>query len=132
MPIRQCLAAGGPPAAMMRCLRPLFPACLAVLAAAGCSNQVAIPPAAQDHPPTVTVTGTPSGGGDIETQNATATSTVNVDTGTNLLMTGAASNPGGVKSFAMTIGQGGQTLFQAATSSTPDASGLVPNRLSIL
>jgi hypothetical protein len=70
--------------------------------------------------------------GEIETQTVTGARAVNVDTGTRLLFTAHAANPGGVKAFSIAVAQGAATLYTASTVAAPDASGNVLDGISIV
>jgi hypothetical protein len=80
----------------------------------------------------VTIDAFPSGGGNVEQQDMTMGGIVNVDIGTNLLFTGIASNPGGVKLFSIDVLQNGGTLYSAKIPNTPNSSNKVPNPVRIL
>jgi hypothetical protein len=110
-----------------------------LLIGTGCSQGVTVPPAANDAPPVITVNAfvvqQPSGySGDVEPNknNVTATTAVGVTQGAQVQFSGSAKNPGGVKTFGLTIVQGGTIRYQVTTSSTPDANGRVPDLLSIV
>jgi len=110
-----------------------------ILCGAGCSHNVTIPPAGQDTAPTITmnafVVQQPSGySGDIEPGKANIgmTSSVAVTEGAKVQFSGSAKNPGGVQQFNVTVKQSGQTLYQATTTSTPDANGRAPDLLSLV
>jgi hypothetical protein len=106
----------------------------------GCWKAVKPPSSpALDKPPVISISAQPTSRpntsgpvGDIEKQAVTGPGVVNVDLGTRLLFTASAANPGGVKSFSLTIKQNGATVFTAATSLAPDANGNVSDGISIL
>ena len=110
-----------------------------VLCSLACSQTVTIPPAGDDTAPTLTmnafVVQQPSGySGDVEPGKANVgmTTPVNVTQGARVQFSGSAKNPGGVQHFSVRVTQAGETLYQVTTSSTPDASGHVPDLLSIV
>lgn len=110
-----------------------------ILVTIGCSHNVSIPPAGQDTAPTITINAfvvqQPSGySGDIEPGRANVgmTSSVNVTEGAKVQLSGSAKNPGGVQQFNVTVKQSGQTLYQASTTSVPDANGQVPDLLNLV
>lgn len=94
-----------------------------------CSNRV---PISGNTPPEITVIAYPSGSGNIEEQNTSGPRITNVDIGTKLVFAVTSKNPGGVKDLSVDISTNNTVLFQAATSSTPDASNKVPDQLEIL
>src|SRR5881409_848988 len=95
---------------------------------------VAIPAAALDKPPVITINNFVVGGsGEVSQENVSTTTTVSVLVGTKLMISGYASNPsGGIQKFSLTVSQGGQTLYAVQGSNTPDANNKVPDFLRIL
>jgi hypothetical protein len=107
------------------------------LISAACSKSVTIPPPNQDSPPTVTlnafVVQQPSGySGDVDRANVSDSTSVGVTTGAQIQISGSARNAGGVKSFTISIRQANRVVFQATATAAPDATGMVPDLLSIL
>ena len=98
-----------------------------------CRNElVTVPVPIQDHPPVITIGNFPVQG-QVDQPNSTASSTVNVSAGTKLMLTGDATNAGGVKLFSLkfTCWPGGTVCQTVQTSATPDANNMVPNILRI-
>jgi hypothetical protein len=100
----------------------------------GCSNLVPIPPSAtMDSPPLIEINNFVVGGkGDVDAPKSLSSMTVNCQANTDLLLTGAAKSPGGVKDFSITVSQSGVTRYTASVIASQDASGRAPNLLSIL
>ena len=109
---------------------------LALVGAIGCQNGTVVIPAnpQDDQAPTITVVNfVPGSTGEVDKPEVGASSTVYATIGTQLILSAHARNPaGGVKSFSLTITQGGVTLYQVATSSVPDANHKAPVRVSIV
>jgi hypothetical protein len=104
-----------------------------------CSQTVTVPPAGQDTAPNMTwnafVVQQPSGySGDVQPgkENVGMTTSVNITEGARVQFSGSAKNPGDVQQFHVTIQQAGNPLYDVTTTSTPDASGQVPDVLSIV
>lgn len=97
----------------------------------GCPKPASVPPAAQDRPPIITITSSPSGG-NVTPVTTSASGNVFVDYGTNVMVMGNAQNPGGVKAFGLKVTQGGAVLYSVQASGSPDAAGKVPDELFIL
>jgi hypothetical protein len=109
------------------------------LFSSGCSTNVTIPPAGNDTAPTITwnafVVQQPSGySGDVEPgkENVSSTVSANITEGAHVQWSGSATNPGGVQKFHVTLQQSGQVVADVTATAAPDASGRVPNLLSIL
>ena len=110
-----------------------------LIALAGCSQNVTVPPTVQDHPPQITwnvfIIQQPSGySGDVEPgkSNVKTTSSVNVTQGAHVQFSGSATNAGGVQQFHVKVQQNSQTLADVVVTGTKDANGQAPNLLSIL
>src|SRR5690349_7359587 len=112
---------------------------LMMLSCMACSQNVTIPPAGQDTAPNITINAfvvqQPSRySGDVEPGKANVgmTTSVNVTQGAQVQFSGSAKNPGGVQQFSISVKQGGETLYHVTTTSTPDASGRVPDLLGLV
>ncbi|GAO45405.1 hypothetical protein FPE01S_05_01000 [Flavihumibacter petaseus NBRC 106054] len=70
--------------------------------------------------------------GRIEQQTMNGAGIVNVDMGSELMFSGIASNPGGVKTFSVEVSQNGSSLYSAKTENIPNASNKVNNPTRIL
>ncbi|HEX5544034.1 MAG TPA: hypothetical protein VFX10_00990, partial [Nitrospira sp.] len=108
-----------------------------LISVVSCSHQAPIPPTGQDSPPTMTINAfvvqQPSGySGDVDQANVSDSTSVGVTSGARIMMSGSAKNAGGVKSFTVSLRQANQTLFQVTATGVPDATGAVPDLLSIL
>ena len=107
---------------------------LSMLASCKDDELTTIPPsAAQDHPPTITMVNyVPGGNGEVDQAKSTTSSTVYARPDTELLLSGNAVNPGGVKTFSFSVTQDGQLLYLVGTSAAPDANNKVPTILRIV
>ncbi len=94
---------------------------------------VTVPPAALDKAPTINIHNfVVAGSGEVDKDNVGTTESVAVTACTKLMISGYASNPGGVEKFSITISQDGHTLYHVQGSNAKDANGKVPDFLRIL
>jgi len=109
---------------------------VASLISAGCpSGWVKIPTAVNDRAPQIGLNGfvvTDGAGrtGSIDLANTTISRTSHVSLGTELMITGVASNDGGVKSFALSF-TGLQPIRSVSVKGEPNSMGYVPSALRI-
>ena len=98
----------------------------------GCSHSVTpVTDANTAQLPIITINGFPEGGS-IEKNNLTSQTTINADFGMSITISGSAKTPDGVRDFSIQIFRNEKLIYKATTNSSPDASGKVPDELSIL
>lgn len=102
------------------------------LSLSACTNSVSVPAGGQDHAPVIKINSYPVGGtGDVDCETVDTSAPVTVTRGTEIMILGAATNPGGVKEFSLTVNQGTKTLYDVKATAVIGSDGKVPDLLSI-
>ena len=118
------------------CIR-WIPVILLALVTLGCDQRVPVPAPEQDAKPVIHVGAVASGGsGQIKFPDANAVSCASpcknpVSTGTQLVLSMSAQNPGGVKVLSAVIAETGKPSYSVQLESQPDKQSRVPTQLTI-